>query len=48
MNLVNVEEDDERELNLGFGSNGFTRENECEEEEEVDLSVKMQEAINHV
>jgi len=46
LNLVNVEENDDRELNLGFGSNGFTRENECEEEE--DLSVKMQEAINHV
>jgi hypothetical protein len=35
-----VEENGEWELNLGFGSNGFWRENE-----EEDLSVKIEEAI---
>jgi hypothetical protein len=34
-----VEENGEWELNLGFGSNGFWRENE------EDLSVKTEEAI---
>lgn len=45
LNLINGEEENERELKFGGGSNGFTRENEWEEEE--DLSVKTQEAINH-
>lgn len=49
LNLINgeEEEEDEWELKFGGGSNGFTRENEREEEEEEDLSVKIQEAINH-